>query len=188
MLVLTALGWRLPLRSHMALQALLVGLWVHFGVGPHCRSKVSLSPAAAGWPARCGGATRPLLGACMAASCWLANVGTAPWLLPLAYCCWIQSLVARCNSVNSVNLPCACLPARGLAALSDAPPLPLLFALAAAEQRLCIGSRRGVQRWGDGHCGAGPHRLAAPRRWASLFGFSRGPALSLAVASPGTGV
>ncbi|KAL4436876.1 hypothetical protein ABPG75_004015 [Micractinium tetrahymenae] len=40
MLVLTALGWRLPLRAHMALQALLVGLWVHFGVGPHCRSKL----------------------------------------------------------------------------------------------------------------------------------------------------
>ncbi len=72
MLVLTALGWRLPLRSHMALQALLVGLWVHFGVGPHCRSKVRPSPAAAGRPARCGGATRPLLGACLlAATCLL---------------------------------------------------------------------------------------------------------------------
>lgn len=41
MLVLTALGWRLPMRAHLGLQTFLVALWMHLGVGPHSRSKVS---------------------------------------------------------------------------------------------------------------------------------------------------
>lgn len=41
MLVLTALGWRLPMRAHLGLQTFLVMLWMHLGVGPHSRSKVS---------------------------------------------------------------------------------------------------------------------------------------------------
>lgn len=40
MLVLTALGWRLPMRAHLGLQTFLVALWMHLGVGPHSRSKV----------------------------------------------------------------------------------------------------------------------------------------------------
>lgn len=40
LLVLTALGWRLPIRVHMVLQAAMVGTWIHFGTGPHCRNQV----------------------------------------------------------------------------------------------------------------------------------------------------
>ena len=64
MLVLTALGWRLPLRAHMGLQALLVAMWIHLGVGPHSRSKVGTPPAglaAVTATASCPLLPRPLL-------------------------------------------------------------------------------------------------------------------------------
>lgn len=64
MLVLTALGWRLPMRAHLGLQTFLVALWMHLGVGPHSRSKVR-APAGKGnaHEGHCchqGAANRPL--------------------------------------------------------------------------------------------------------------------------------
>ncbi|PSC73377.1 mfs dha1 multidrug resistance [Micractinium conductrix] len=47
LLVLTALGWRLPLCVHMPLQAVLVFVWIHFGTAPHSRNKLMRSPEVA---------------------------------------------------------------------------------------------------------------------------------------------
>ena len=45
LLTFTSLGWRLPVRLHMPLQAIKIGLMMTFGTHPYCRSKV-------GWDGR----------------------------------------------------------------------------------------------------------------------------------------
>ena len=39
-LLFSSLGWQLPLRVHMPLQALTITMLVCFGVHPYCHSKV----------------------------------------------------------------------------------------------------------------------------------------------------